>query len=135
MSWDKGIELFKLSPVIGIGFNNIRNVSIENGLIRPFTPDGGNSGNGVDSSWLLILVTTGIAGFSMFAYFYLNLFWGFVKSFKKDLSGKKAFLMMAGLTVGLFVQSQFINSLFYPQIMLTYFLLTGIYYADTQQNS
>lgn len=135
LSWEKGINLFKLSPVIGIGFNNIKTVSIDQGLIRPFTPDGGNSGNGIDSSWLLILVTTGVIGLVCYGYFYFALCWYYLRATKSNRSDQKTYLILTGILVGLFVQSQFINSLFYPQIMLVFFTVMGMYYADTKQNS
>ncbi len=135
MSWEKGINLFKLSPITGIGFNNIKTVSIEQGLIRPFTPDGGNSGNGIDSSWLLVLVTTGVIGIVSYGYFYLSLIVGFIKKSKNNQALSKKYLVLTGILVGLLIESQFINSLFYPQIMLIFFIIMGIYYADSKQNS
>lgn len=135
LSWEKGINLFKLSPVTGIGFNNIKTVSIEQGLIRPFTPDGGNSGNGIDSSWLLILVTTGVVGIICYGYFYLRLIVEFIKKLKNNQTLSKKYLILTGMLVGLLFESQFINSLFYPQIMLVFYIIMGMYYADNKQNS
>ncbi len=131
-SWDKGLHLFKESPYVGIGFNNIRSFSIENGLIKPFTTDGGNSGAGIDSSWLLIFATTGVIGGSIFSYFYFYLMFIFSKYFY--LQREKDFLMLNGIMFGYFVNSQFINSLFYPPLMLTLFLVLGVYYARIKKN-
>lgn len=131
-SWDKGLTLFQLNPVVGIGFNNIRSTSVENGLIKPFTPDGGNSGGGVDSSWLLILATTGIIGMIGMGYFYFSLVWQFLKIFYKK--HQKEYLVVVGLLIGFFVNSQFINSFFYPPLMISFFLLTGVYYALAQKD-
>lgn len=131
-SWDKGVYLFKSNPVLGIGFNNIRSYSIDNGLIKPFTTDGGNSGAGIDSSWLLVFATTGVIGGSIFSYFYCYLLFIFSKFFY--LQKKKDFLIVSGIFIGFFVNSQFINSLFYPPLMLTLFLVSGVYYARIKKN-
>jgi O-antigen ligase len=130
-SWDKGFYLFKQNPVLGIGFNNIRSYSISNGLLKPFTSDGGNSGAGIDSSWLLIFATTGVLGGIMFSYFYFYLVVVFTKYFY--LSKDKDFLIVSGILVGYFVNAQFINSLFYPALMLILFLITGVYYAQIKK--
>lgn len=127
-SWDKGIELFKMNPVFGIGFNNIRSVSMENGLLKPFTADGGNSGAGVDSSWLLIFATTGVLGGVLFGLFYLKIWLDFLKAFLKY--NQKEYLIIVGLMTGFFIESQFINSLFYPPVMLIFFLITGACYGQ-----
>jgi O-antigen ligase len=131
-SWDKGFTLFKQNPLVGIGFNNTRSVSIENGLLKPFTPDGGNSGSGVDSSWLLILATTGVVGVVSFGYFYLSLVLTFLKTFFR--THQREYLVLLGLMIGFWVNSQFINSLFYPPLMVSFFLLTGVYYALAKKN-
>lgn len=123
-SWKKGIELFKINPIFGIGYNNIRSVSFDMDLIKPFSSNGGNSGSGVDSSWLLILSTTGVIGLLIFATFYIKLVIAFGK---KNNSPEPP--MMFGLLIALLVESQFVNSLFYPAIMLLFFLLSGIFYA------
>ena len=127
-SWDKGLKIFNMNPVYGIGYNNIRSVSIENNLLKTFTVDGGNSGSGVDSSWLVILATTGILGGIAFGYWYLKLIVIFLKQFL--LKKNRDFLILGGLLMAFFVNSQFINSLFYPPMMISFFLITGMYYYE-----
>jgi O-antigen ligase len=131
-SWGKGLYLFKNNPLVGIGFNNIRSVSIESGLLKPFTPDGGNSGGGVDSSWLLVIATTGISGLVSLGYFYFSLVIHFLKVFY--LTHRQEYLVIVGLMIGFFVNAQFINSFFYPSIMISFFLITGFYYALAQKD-
>lgn len=132
-SWAKGFELFKENPIVGIGFNNIRSVSIEKDLVKPFSIDGGNSGSGVDSSWLLILATTGIAGFISFSIFYLGLITIFLKKYFQN--HEKKYFILTGTLIGFLLESQFINSLFYPPLMITLFFITGSFYARISQDN
>lgn len=85
-SWDKGLEIFQKNPVLGVGFNNVRNYSRENNLVQLFSSDGGNSGSGIDSSFIFIMTTTGLIGlvsFSMLMFkILLDFFTDITKSFK-----------------------------------------------------
>lgn len=65
-SWEKGLVIFQENPLLGVGFNNIRNYSQQSNLLKTFSPDGGNSGAGIDSSLIFILATTGLIGFISF---------------------------------------------------------------------
>lgn len=127
-SWDKGLKLFQINPLIGIGYNNVRSVSQENNLLKTFSTDGGNSGAGVDSSWLLVLATTGIMGAILIGYWYINLVVVFLKAFFQ--SKRRELFILAGLLIAFFINSQFINSLFYPPLMISLFLITGMYFYD-----
>jgi O-antigen ligase len=127
-SWYKGLKLFQINPLIGIGYNNVRSVSQENNLLKTFSTDGGNSGAGVDSSWLLVLATTGIMGAILFGYWYINLVVVFLKAFFQ--SKRRELFILAGLLIAFFINSQFINSLFYPPLMISLFLITGMYFYD-----
>ena len=87
--------------------------------------DGGNSGAGIDSSFIFVLATTGVVGFGLFLI-------GFLGPLAKLAKGPSAFpaeksLYYISLIVGLGVSSQFINSLFYPQIMYLFFLLLALF--------
>lgn len=68
-SWNKGIEIFQQNPVLGVGFNNVRNYAQSRNLVQLFSIDGGNSGAGIDSSLIFILATTGLTGFVFFILF------------------------------------------------------------------
>lgn len=126
-SYNAGFVIIKDSPILGVGFNNIGDALQEYNLLRTHQSSETHSSQGIDSSFLFVLATTGILGFSSYLFF-----WGFVllKLFK---GGKlsKAFLFFL---VGLFVNSQFINSLSYPSIMLFIFLTSGALYANDEKN-
>lgn len=165
-SWEKGLVIFQDNPILGIGFNNIRNYSMRKNLVQVFSVDGGNSGGGVDSSLIFILATTGLTGFISFAlllfkilsdflpgatlnlkYFYSLQFQGvkflkrvfelpvlirwYKESYKRSKEERNNYLSLPllALTSGLLINSFFINSLFFPQIMFLWYSLLGVYYG------
>jgi O-antigen ligase len=165
-SWDKGLLIFQENPIIGVGFNNIRNYSQNLDLIKLFSPDGGNSGAGVDSSLIFILATTGLVGFISFVLFLIRNLSDLVSSltynvgalyslkFKpvkfmtkvleipglskwyKEGSGNNyaikpndLSLPLFALTAGLIANSFFINSLFFPPVMIIWFSSLGVFYG------
>lgn len=122
-SWQNGINLFTQNPIIGVGFNNIRSALSENNLFKSNVLDGGNAGSGIDSSILFILVTTGVIGLVSFLVFLFTVFNNMnIKSLKRIEIFKIAII---AIILGLLVNSLFINSLFYPPIMLVFYLLLG----------
>jgi O-antigen ligase len=118
-SWGKGIEITLAYPFSGVGFNNIRAAMEKLNLVNVNSMDGGHGGAGIDSSFLTVMVTTGLIG--LFIYL---IFW--VKAVAA-LYQKNNFLSLVflSLMIGLFIDSQFINSLFFPAIMTFYFSLLG----------
>jgi hypothetical protein len=110
------LVVFGDKPVLGVGFDNLRYEFERRDLFKVFSENGGHSGAGVDSSLIFILATTGVLGLASFLFF-----WGMV--IKNSKGEFKLFLVC--LLLGLLVDSQFINSLFYPPIMLVIFLLAG----------
>ena len=103
-SWKTAWKIFTFNPLIGVGFNNYRyaqNASLES-----------HAGAGSDSSILLVMATTGVVGL----VYYL-------KYIKKVWSFGKDNLIITSSLVAIFVHSWFLNSLFYPAIMLWVILL------------
>lgn len=85
-SWDKGLLIFQYNPILGVGFNNIRDYSMQYDLLRVYTPDGGNSGAGIDSSLIFILATSGIIGFVLFMIFLIKVITNLVASLTANSS-------------------------------------------------
>ncbi len=106
VNYKEAFEIFKKSPVIGVGFNNIclaRKIYLKN------IDSVSHSCSGFDSSLLLILATTGVVGFIVF-----------VSSISKALfTLKRGFYSKVFLVLlsAVFVHSIFVNSLFYPWVM------------------
>jgi len=112
-SWNNGWEIFKISPKIGVGFNNIRIAQQNLDLLKVYSAEGGHSGGGVDSSLLVVLSTTGIIGLIIYLIFWFKSF-----SLKTEFS-KLILVLMMGLIIG----SQFVNGLFFIPLMVVYFPL------------
>ncbi len=109
-SWQTGWKMFTSAPVLGVGFNAYRYALTEYNLAPTmFTQSRGASAN--DSSLLFVLSTTGIIGFLAFLFFLTSL-------------ARQNTLLLAGLA-GIVAQSFFINSLFYPW-MLIWLVLTVV---------
>ena len=121
-SWQKGLAIFKNNFLFGVGFNTYRYAQVEYGFFSPDEPEGGHSGAGSDSSIILVAATTGIVGL----FFYLFLLFRILKIFMKRAT--KGYVHLASLSVflALLVHSQFVNSLFFPQIMLLLWMILGL---------
>ncbi|MDO8429659.1 MAG: O-antigen ligase family protein [Candidatus Daviesbacteria bacterium] len=120
-SWNKGLQIFKSSPIFGVGFNNLRVAFEKQNLFENYSSDGGHGGGGVDSSFLLVLASTGLLGF--LTYF---AFWISTLTYLLRLKSKIIFCLI----LGLLVNSQFINSLFFVPIMFWFFALLGTAYSE-----
>ncbi|MBI5358331.1 O-antigen ligase family protein [Candidatus Amesbacteria bacterium] len=103
-SWRKAWQIFSDNPIFGVGFNTYR--------YAQKASNDSHAGAGADSSLLLVLATTGIVGF-LFYLKYLKSIWQL---------GMNNLLLSTSL-VTIFVHSMFLNSLFYPAIMLWIALL------------
>lgn len=100
------IKVFKSSPVLGVGFNNM--CLARQKIIGPESFSS-HACSGSDSSFLLILATTGVIGLIVFVFSAYNI----VKSLKHT----KYYILYSSCLVALFVHSLFSNSLFYPWIL------------------
>lgn len=99
-----GYQIFRKYPLFGVGYNNI--------CYFKDKPDvSSHSCFGLDNSFLLILATTGIVGFLLFADFIFSL-------------PRGKLLLSTGVAV--IVHSFSANTLFYPFVMFWMFVLIGI---------
>jgi hypothetical protein len=108
INYKETIEIFKKSPFVGIGFNNMCNARQ---LYLNDTNVNSHSCSGSDSSILFLLATTGIVGLILFLNFLLHVPINYL-------------LVFSFLAV--FIHSLFANSLFYPHIMFWMFALLGL---------
>lgn len=121
-SWQKAVEIFLKYPLFGTGFNTYRFAQIKYGNFTFDHPSGGHSGSSSDSSILTVAATTGSLGLC----FYLLMLAATTKAFLKKAKASPANLGAAASFIGLLAHSQFVNSLFFPQIMLIYWFLFGL---------
>ena len=133
-SWNRGIRLFKENPITGVGFNTIRFVSARQGF---FGEDdlGGRAGAGVDSSLLFVLATTGAVGVGIFFLVGVKILKDSFSAFRNKTSELGSFLGLLVFSTfsGLLFESNFINSIFYPQILLWLLTVLGLFYATREQ--
>jgi len=121
-SWQRGFTIFKNNFLFGVGFNTYRYAQIEYSFFSPDEPEGGHSGSGSDSSLILVAATTGIVGLFFYLYFLFSIFVLFAKKATKN------YLHLSALSIflALLVHSQFVNSLFFPQIMILLWVILGL---------
>lgn len=116
-SWQTAIEIFKKSPIMGIGFNSYKfalkeyNLSSDDYIVN-------RSSTGSDSSLLFVAATTGILGLLTFIFLLVSLLFNSINNLADNKTG---IIYFSGL-VGLIIHSIFINSLFYPVFLLWIFL-------------
>src|SRR5258708_6905683 len=110
--------IFQKKPLFGVGFNAYRYavkrykfVAVSKNMVSI-----DHGGAGTDNSFLFILATTGIVGFIAYVYVWLQIF----------ISRKSVFLFAS--SIALFVDSFFINSLFYPLIMIWMWIVIALDY-------
>ncbi|KKQ67138.1 MAG: hypothetical protein US86_C0001G0065 [Candidatus Daviesbacteria bacterium GW2011_GWA2_38_24] len=118
VSWKSGVVIFQQKPLLGVGFNNLRYAYKNNNLIKTYSEDGGHSGAGVDSSLIFVLATTGVLGFLGYMYFWY-------KVLQDHFNLSSLSLSVLSIFLGLLINSQFINSLFFPPLMFTLFFWLG----------
>jgi O-antigen ligase len=111
ISWKNAYEIASDNLLTGVGFNSYRYVQLEYGFLTPDSEES-HSGSGSDSSLLLIIATTGIIGLGVFLSSFI-----FINSWD---------LTKLALFVSLFLESQFINSLFYPQILFLWMAVSTL---------
>lgn len=92
-------------PLLGVGFNTYRYAKEMYGIQMGWVNAPSHADAGVDNSFLFVLATTGIFGFS--AYLFL---WATIM--------KKASPLVISSIIALFINALFINSLFFPPLML-----------------
>lgn len=124
-SWRQTYQLYSDHPLLGNGFNTLRFANRDRGFFPSLLDTGGNSGAGSDSSFLFVLATTGIIGFLAYLCLMTDLLLG---SFKRRKSNNQ--LLVFVCLVGLIVESNFINSLFYPPILGLLLVLIANSYAE-----
>lgn len=110
-NWQEAVSFFQKSPIIGHGFNTVRFLPRLNEMVKPGDPVS-HAAAGVDNSFLFLLVTSGVAGLGV----YLWLLW---------TSVRKSAPIGVVLVVALVVHALFVNSLFYPWIMLWFWMYWG----------
>lgn len=125
-SYSRAITIFKNNPILGVGFNTYRYAQDQYGFFTIDAPLGGHSGSGSDSSLLLVAATTGVVGFATFTFFIIAI----IRSISLQIKSNFLHLGTTAAFLALLIHSQFVNSLFFPQIMLPIWFLLGLVQSE-----
>lgn len=136
-SYSQGLFLFENNPIFGVGYNLVRYEKKQYGMISDIDT-GGNSGAGIDSSWILMLATTGIVGFSIFFIYWIRVLYlvidpvkpARVRTILSTIQNifacsdfQKAFI---SFFVGWAAHTWFVNSLFFTPLLAVWGIGLGI---------
>jgi O-antigen ligase len=113
----EALLIFKSSPLVGVGFNAYRYARFNYKLTTENLISISHADAGTDNSFLFVLATTGIIGLILYLFLWFRVL-------------KSASILAIVSILGIFVDSLFINSLFYPPIMLWLWMIIA-----TKENS
>ena len=130
-SWGNTITIIRDHPLLGVGYNSFRYAQNDYGFGDKSSIS--RAGAGSDSSMLLIFATTGIFGLLSYLVFYFSALIKTKKVFTYSNSPqKRAFaLALFSILIGLIFHSVFVNSLFYPALMIPIFIILGLISSKT----
>ncbi len=111
-NWKFGWKVFVDNPILGVGFNTVRYAKIsyrypqDNLLIS-------HSGAGLDNSLLFVAATSGIIGLIVFLLLLFQIY-------------SHASMLTKVSLIAIVIHSFFVNSFFYPWVMLWLWILIGV---------
>lgn len=109
----KALEIIQKYPVFGVGFNAYRYAKLDYSSRNDNSKLISHADAGVDNGFLFVLATTGIVGFILHLFLWFRIF-------------KTASILAIASIAGVFIDSMFINSLFYPLIMLWVWIIIAV---------
>ncbi len=113
-NWQDSLQLIAKAPLFGYGFDTLRYLNKAPSAIIS------KSASGLDSSILFVLATTGVFGFAAYIYLLIMMI----------RAGEKSMFYIVSV-VAILVHSLFVNSLFYPWVMIWIWILTGAVICGT----
>lgn len=136
-NWRQTLKIIRDQPIFGVGFNSLRFIKKDYGFLEKDWQSA-HSGAGADSSLLFVWATTGCLGLGV----YLWMWWRVIQNSKLQLKNKKFkekaedfYSCILVSTVALFVHSLFLNSLFYPWVMIWMWILLGVAHGGIGEKS
>ncbi len=122
------LYVIQRNPILGVGYDAYRYAQSNYGLVKhsPLASYISHADAGTDNSLLFVWATTGFFGFMAFLYMVISLFKNSYMLIKKNVFSCVFFASLAGVLV----DSMFINSLFYPSILLWLCLLAVFVFKD-----
>ncbi len=113
-NWEESIRLIVKAPIFGYGFDTLRYVRPADAVSK--------SAAGLDSSMLFIFATTGLVGLAAYIFLFASMI---------RLSNRTGGTVYVATVSALLVHSLFVNSMFYPWVMIWVWILTGAAIYDT----
>lgn len=111
-NWRQGYNIFLKTPILGVGFNALRYAKKQYGFAA-ISQDESHSGAGFDNSFIVVLATTGIVGLIAYVLFLAKCF------------GRVSLFVQISLAA-IIAHSFFLNSLFFPWVMVWMWITIGI---------
>lgn len=115
-NWQNSLTIIARHPFLGVGFNTYRYAQKEFGFLDASKWLTSHAGAGADSSLLFVTATTGLIGLAAYLYYLRSIF-----NFQPSAPN----LLLKTTFVSLLAHSFFLNSLFYPAVMLWLALLVA----------
>lgn len=125
-NYKKTTTIIRENLFFGVGFNNFRLIQKKYGFLQDDW-QASHSGAGADNSFLFVFATTGILGIAAYLYF-----WAKIANFIIKTKNSHQKLVLATL-LALLVSSFAINSLFYPWVLIWFYLLLAMFTAEAQK--
>lgn len=125
INYQNTLSIIRDHPIIGVGFNMLRYENRNRSIVPYSEWDTSNAAAGADNSVLFVLATSGLAGFlaiSILGYKLLKALHPIALHPRKQ---QYAVIFLAS-TAAIVTHSMFNNSLFYPWVMVWFWILLGI---------
>ncbi len=116
------LMVIQKNPIFGVGFNAYRYAQVRYGLRTDSGSSKSNADAGTDNSFFFVLATTGIVGFLIYLYIWKDILGKSLSLIRKK---EKIGVLVFSSIIALFADSLFVNSLFYPLIIIWVFILIG----------
>lgn len=110
------IRIIQDHPIFGVGFNSYRYTQLRYGLRNDKAKTISHADASPDNSFLFVMATTGLVGFTFFVFLWFRIL-------KHNIKNNP---LLTASIVGVFISSLFINSLFYPFIMMWIWIVIAI---------
>ena len=131
-NWSRALAVLADHPIVGVGFNTYGFVQLRYGFA-----DLSQSAFGLDGGLLFIAVMTGFVGVTLYSTVLFLVLQACTKLWSGDRSSSDGSsviddavgLGVAAATVGLVIHSLFVNSIIYPPIMQSMWILWGIVFV------
>lgn len=124
-------QLFLDHPLFGVGYNTLRYTTEQYGFVKGAEVLKSHAAAGAPNSYLVILVTTGIAGFLAAIYWIGTIVKREFKIVRNDKNRETKIFAIIVLTsfLGVLVGGVFENIFFYSPILIWLVLITGILFG------